>query len=70
MESDREYFRRRSIEEREAALRTRDSKVRMVHLEMAARYDDLLRQPRLRVGGRNLSGRTAFASPVASVRES
>lgn len=43
MESDTEYFRRRASEERTAALQARDSRARDAHLEMADRYEDLVR---------------------------
>lgn len=43
MESDAVYFRRRSLEERLAALRAGNFLARQRHLEMAERYDDLVR---------------------------
>jgi len=43
MESDTIYFRRRASEERTAALNTRHLRARQAHLEMAARYEDLVR---------------------------
>lgn len=42
--SDVEYFRRRTIQEQTAALRSRDLRVRRVHLEMAERYRALSRE--------------------------
>ena len=43
MESDTIYFRRRASEERTAALNTRHLRARQAHLEMASRYEDLVR---------------------------
>lgn len=43
MESDISYFRRRCSEERTAALQSRDPKTRKSHLELAERYEDLVR---------------------------
>lgn len=43
MESDISYFRRRCSEERTAALQSRDGKTRQAHLELAERYEDLVR---------------------------
>lgn len=43
MESDISYFRRRCSEERTAALQSRDSETRKSHLELAERYEDLVR---------------------------
>jgi hypothetical protein len=43
VESDTEYFRRRASEARTAALQARDSRARDAHLEMADRYEDLVR---------------------------
>ena len=42
-ESDESYLRRRAVEERAKALDALHPKVRQVHLDMAARYDDLAR---------------------------
>jgi len=42
-ESDDSYLHRRAVEERAKALDTLDPKVRQVHLDMAARYEDLAR---------------------------
>jgi hypothetical protein len=39
MESDLVYYRRRSAEEGRAAEAARNPKVRVVHLELAARYE-------------------------------
>ena len=43
MESDTQYFRRRASDERSTALQARDARVRKAHLEMASRYEDLVR---------------------------
>lgn len=43
MTSDLSYYRRRASEERTAALNSRDSRVRQVHLEMAERYEERVR---------------------------
>jgi hypothetical protein len=43
VESDTEYFRRRASDERTAALQARDARARDAHLEMADRYEDLVR---------------------------
>ncbi len=43
MDTDTAYFRRRASEERTAALQARDWPVRAAHLEMAQRYEDLVR---------------------------
>jgi hypothetical protein len=43
METDTEYFRRRASEERTAALQARDSRARGAHIELAERYEDLVR---------------------------
>ncbi len=43
MDTDTAYFRRRASEERTAALQARDRQVRAAHLEMAQRYEDLVR---------------------------
>lgn len=43
MENDTEYFRRRASEERTAALQARDTRARKAHLEMAERFEDLVR---------------------------
>lgn len=42
MESDVSYFKRRADEERAAASRARDTQARLIHLELAARYEDRL----------------------------
>jgi len=42
--ADAEYFRRRTAQEQRAALRSRDVRVRRVHLEMALRYRALSRE--------------------------
>lgn len=42
MEDDVSYFRRRASEERVAALHSLHRDVRLAHLEMAARYEDLI----------------------------
>jgi len=39
METDAVYFARRSVEEREAAMKSRDPKTRQRHLEFAAAYE-------------------------------
>ena len=41
MENDRSYFMRRAAQERSAATRARNSKVRVVHQTLAARYAEL-----------------------------
>ena len=41
MMSDAAYFSRRANEERVAAMKAADPRARKVHLEMAARYDEL-----------------------------
>ena len=41
--SDAEYFRRRETQERIAARRSTDLRVRRAHLEMAMRYDALVK---------------------------
>ena len=43
MESDLAYFRRRASDERTAALEARQSEARRLHVEMAERYEDLVR---------------------------
>jgi hypothetical protein len=43
MESDLAYLRRRASDERSAVLQARDSAARQAHLEMAERYEDLVR---------------------------
>jgi hypothetical protein len=43
MDSDVVYFRRRASEERTAALQARHLQARQAHLEMAERYEDLVR---------------------------
>ena len=43
MESDLAYFRRRASEERTAALQARSSEARQRHVELAERYEDLVR---------------------------
>lgn len=43
MESDTQYFQRRASEERTAALQARDTRARKAHVEMAERYEDLVR---------------------------
>ena len=43
MESDTIYFRRRASEERTAALQAKTSEARAAHLELAQRYEDLVR---------------------------
>jgi hypothetical protein len=43
MDSDTEYFRRRASEERTAALHTRNTEARLAHIEIAERYEDLVR---------------------------
>jgi len=40
MDADLNYYRRRSAEERAAAASARDYKVRDVHLELAAAYEE------------------------------
>jgi hypothetical protein len=41
MENNRSYFIRRAAQERSAATRARDTKVRAVHETLAARYSEL-----------------------------
>jgi hypothetical protein len=43
MESDASYFRRRASKERSAALQAKNLHARHSHLEMAERYEDLVR---------------------------
>ena len=43
METDAKYFRRRAREEFFAAIRADHHKARRAHLDMAARYEDLVR---------------------------
>ena len=43
MESDASYFRRRASEERSAAMQARQTVAREAHLELAERYEDLVR---------------------------
>jgi tRNA (Thr-GGU) A37 N-methylase len=43
METDTGYFRRRASEERTAALQARDTRARNAHIELAERYEDLIR---------------------------
>ena len=43
MESDIAYFRRRASDERSAALQARDPRAREAHVQMAERYEDLVR---------------------------
>lgn len=43
MESDTAYFRRRASEERIEALRNRHSRAQRAHLDLAERYEDLVR---------------------------
>ena len=43
MESDLSYFRRRASEERTAALHAKHATARAAHLQMAERYEDLVR---------------------------
>lgn len=50
MEGDREFFQRRAAEERSAAMQSADLRVRRVHLDMAKRYGQLVRQRELRLG--------------------
>jgi hypothetical protein len=44
METDAKYFRRRAREEFFAAIRAHHHKARRAHLDMAARYEDLVRE--------------------------
>jgi hypothetical protein len=43
MESDVSYFRRRASDERSAAMQARLVQARQAHLELAERYEDLVR---------------------------
>jgi hypothetical protein len=43
MESNEEYFSRRAREELFAAIRSADHRARRAHLDMARRYEDLVR---------------------------
>ena len=45
MENNRSYFMRRAAQERSAATRARDTKVRAVHETLAARYRELAHEP-------------------------
>jgi len=49
---DAEYFRRRTVQEQRAALRSDDVRVRRVHLEMALRYRALSRDAEMRRGAK------------------
>ena len=40
MEAELNYYRRRSVQETEAAAAARDGKVRSVHLELGRRYEE------------------------------
>jgi hypothetical protein len=42
MDQDRLYYARRAVQERAAAMRATDPRVRQVHVEMAARYEERL----------------------------
>ena len=44
MTSDVEYFSKRALEERHAALRTGDAHVREIHLQLADAYEERMRQ--------------------------
>jgi len=54
MDADLDYYRRRSAEERAAAAGARDTKVRDVHLELAAAYDKLSASVEARKGNPRL----------------
>jgi len=43
LESDHVYFARRASEERTAAIRTQSYEARKTHIELAERYEDLVR---------------------------
>lgn len=43
MESDVSYFRRRASEERSAAMQARHTEAREAHLQLAERYEELVR---------------------------
>ena len=43
LESDHVYFARRASEERTAAIRTQSDEARKSHIELAERYEDLVR---------------------------
>lgn len=43
MESDLAYFRRRASEERTASLQARHPEARRAHIQLAERYEDLVR---------------------------
>lgn len=42
MDNDRLYYARRAVQERAAAMRSTDPRVRHVHQELAARYEERL----------------------------
>ena len=42
-DADRGYFRQRAAQERDIAARSEDKAARRVHRDLAARYDDLVR---------------------------
>jgi hypothetical protein len=42
MDNDRLYYARRAVQERAAAMRSTHSRVRQVHLQMAAAYEERL----------------------------
>lgn len=45
MRDERQYFRRREIDERAAALAARSPEARVIHLELAERYRELAEPP-------------------------
>lgn len=59
MESDASYFRNRASEERTAALQARHSRARRSHLELAERYEDLVRAIAARAQSLGLEGHEA-----------
>lgn len=61
MEGDTVYFRRRASEERTAAMYTRHPGARKAHVDMAERYEDLVRAiaARERLLGLKASGSTS-----------
>lgn len=69
MESDQVYFTRRASEERTAALQSRNTGARRSHIQMAERYEELVRalvaeQRRLDIGPFTVPQPTTEDQPV------
>jgi hypothetical protein len=58
-ESDFEYFERRAMEERAAADRAAHSSARQSHLELALRYDEMVKATRIPADILDLPGGTS-----------